>query len=147
MKRILAFVLALLAFPASAQAVDYTCTAAAGMAIYSFDTVPPGTNQPTACRLLSNGVQISSGPTVLSSTLSVPASTPCQPLRANYNPGPAGSVACALGTGNLSPGTYSFTFYWSNAAGEVGPSPPVVIQVVTALPSTPPTPVSKPVPR
>lgn len=142
-----AALLGLCAFSARAQAVDYTCTAAAGMALYSFDTFPPGANQPTNCRLVMNGGQISSGATVLTTTLSVPMSSLCQPVRANYNPGVAGSVACNLGTGNLVPGTYSFTMYFSNGAGEVGPTPPVVIQVVAALPVLPPVPVGKAVPR
>ncbi len=147
MKRIALLLFALLALPAYAQAVDFTCTAASGMALYSFDTFPPGANQPTQCRLLKDGVQISSGATVPTTTLSVPMSSACQPVRANYNPGVAGSVACNLGTGNLTPGTYSFVMYFSNGAGEVGPSPAVVIQVVTALPGLPPVPVAKPIPR
>jgi hypothetical protein len=139
MKRLL---LALLLLPSIASA-QIQCTGATGIGLIS-DPYPPGSNQPTSCRLLKDGVQIASGPVVLSSTLPVAPISTCFPTQPNYNPGPAGSVACSLGSGNLSPGTYTFSGFASNGAGESPAGPGLVITIVTALPTIPTAPTLHP---
>lgn len=128
----------LFVFNASAQAVQQCLCVVGGCKVAS-TYYANDWSAPTGCVVYKSGAVLVTGTIVQSSSIPLMNNTVCTPADAQYNPGPAGSLACFANIPAQPQGaTVSLTVRGINGAGEALDGGVLTFQSVSQLPTVPP---------